>query len=215
MGINRTLWVPKWLAGFSPLGKVLQRNLQQDHAECPRCAAFETTGHGVKCQAPKAQRQWDSSITKLDAWLLKAMTLPDLNRAILQRLKSWRNNNDRTEPSFRWPGINDIVRQQDRVGWRAFFEGAVLQSWAAKQQEYYTWLKRKNTGKRWIVMLIKKLWEISWNMWEQQNGELQNPESPATIQEHNRLDAAITIEYVEHMFKLYDSNSWKVFVMVV
>jgi hypothetical protein len=28
----------------------------------------------------------------------------------------------------------------------------------------------------------KKLWEISWNMREQRNGELQNPESPRITQ---------------------------------
>jgi hypothetical protein len=41
----------------------------------------------------------------------------------------------------------------------------------------------------------KKLWEISGNMWEQRNGKLQNPASPATLREHARIDAAITHEY--------------------
>jgi hypothetical protein len=57
------------------------------------------------------------------------------------------------------------------------------------------WIKRHNTGKRWITILIKKLWEISWNMWEQRNGEVNNPESPASLQEHARLDALITTNY--------------------
>jgi hypothetical protein len=43
--------------------------------------------------------------------------------------------------------------------------------------------------------LIKKLWEISWDMWEHRNGELHNPTSPAALREHARLDALITIEY--------------------
>jgi hypothetical protein len=41
---------------------------------------------------------------------------------------------------------------------QAFLEGGVLQAWAAKQQEYYNWIKRRtNTGKHWISILIKKL----------------------------------------------------------
>ncbi len=52
-----------------------------------------------------------------------------------------------------------------------------------------------STGKRWITTLIKKLWEISWNMWEQRNGEVNNPESPASLREHARLDALITTNY--------------------
>jgi hypothetical protein len=67
------------------------------------------------------------------------------------------------------------------------FQETVLQAWAAKQQEYYNWIKRKNTGEWWIVRLIKKMWEISWNMWEQRNGELKNPELPASLCEHTRL----------------------------
>ena len=74
-------------------------------------------------------------------------------------------------------------------------EGGILQEWAAKQQEYYDWINKRNTGKRWITTLIKKLWEISWNMWEQRNGELKNPASPANLREHARIDAAIMIEY--------------------
>jgi hypothetical protein len=60
-------------------------------------------------------------------------------------------------------------------------EGSVLHVWAAKQQEYYNWIKRGKTGKRWITTLINKLWETSWNMWEQRNGEVNSLESPASL----------------------------------
>ncbi len=196
LGLTRSLWIPKWLAGFAPVGKVQKRNMFQDHAECPRCSAFETTAHVLLCPAPQAQRQWDSSLSNLDQWFAKALTLPDLQNAIITRLRSWRNQDaGPPAPSYNWPGVNDIVLDQDAVGWRAFLEGGVLHAWAAKQQEYYNWIKRHNTGKRWITILIKKLWEISWNMWEQRNGEVNNPESPASLREHARLDALITTNY--------------------
>jgi hypothetical protein len=197
LGLNRSLWVPKWLAGFAPVGKVQYRNKLQSHAECPRCAAFETTAHVLLCPALKAQRQWDSSIAQLTRWLTTILTLPDLKMAILAGLHSLRTQTPLPPPSYAWPGVNDLVLQQNRLGWRAFLEGAVLQAWAAKQHEYFEWLKRKNTGKRWLTTLIKKLWELSWNMWDQRNGDLHNPTSPATIREHARLDALITTEYID------------------
>ena len=43
------------------------------------------------------------------------------------------------------------------------------------------------------------LWELSWNMWDQRNGELKNPESPATLREHLRLDALIAVEYTDRI----------------
>jgi hypothetical protein len=135
-------------------------------------------------------------ITKLTQWLMKALTLPEIQQAIIKRIQAWRNQDEiLTEPAYNWPGLNTLVRTQDAVGWKAFLEGAVLKEWAAKQQEYYNWLQRRNTGKRWITQLIAKLWEISWNMWEQRNGESKNPASPAILREHERLDAIMKREY--------------------
>jgi hypothetical protein len=126
----------------------------------------------------------------------KALTMPELQKVILNRIKTVRFPKEAMPvPSYSWPGVNDLILKQDVVGWRKFMEGGVLQAWAAKQQEYYDWLQRRNTGKRWVTTLIKKLWEISWSMWEQRNGELTNPASPASLRKHARLDAAITHEY--------------------
>jgi hypothetical protein len=133
--------------------------------------------------------------TLLSLWLTKAKTLPDIQHAILQRLKAWRTNAAVRAPTYNWPGITDLILTQDLLGWRTFLEGGILQSWAAHQQAYYVWLQRRNTGKRWVTTLIKKLWQISWNMWEQRNRELGNPESPANLREHARLDSLITHEY--------------------
>jgi hypothetical protein len=121
--------------------------------------------------------------------------MPALRSAIINRLKAWHQSSATAAPSYSWPGVNDLIYTQTLVGWQAFLEGGVLKEWAAKQQEYYDWLARKNTGKRWTTTLIKKLWEISWNMWEHRNGELHNPASPATLREHARLDALITLDY--------------------
>jgi hypothetical protein len=196
LGLHKSLWIPKWIAGFAPVGKVLARNHLQTHAECPRCSEFEDTQHVLLCQAPNAQRQWDASIVTLDQWLTKARTLPDIHKAIISRLQSWRRQEvPLRPPDYRWPGLNDLVRAQDEIGWQNFLEGGVLHAWSEKQHDYYAWLQRENTGKRWTTLLIKKLWEISWNMWEQRNGEKSDPESPASLREHARLDTKITHEY--------------------
>jgi hypothetical protein len=195
LGLNRSLWIPKWLAGYAPVGKVMQRYKFQDHAECPRCSQFEDTAHVLQCQAPRAINQWKSSLAKLDTWMAKSTTMPALRSAIINRLQAWQQSDPTAAPTYNWPGVDDLIRKQTSVGWRVFLEGGVLQEWASKQQDYYTWLDRKNTGKRWTTTLIKKLWEICWDMWEHRNGELHNPASPAALREHARLDALITLEY--------------------
>ena len=125
--------------------------------------------------------------------------MPDLQHAILAGIQAWRQQTPSPILSYTWPGINDLVLLQNRLGWRAFIEGAILCDWAAKQQEYYKWLQRQNTGKQWITTLIKMLWEISWNMWDQRNGELHNPESPATLREHICLSALLAAEYLDQL----------------
>ena len=208
LGLNRSLWVPKWLAGFAPVGKVLQRNQLQTHAECPRCASFEDTEHVILCQAPNATRQWEASLANLHTWLTQTRTMPDLAHAIINRLQSWRSQTEPTTPTYNWPGVNDLILGQDSIGWRAFLEGTVLTAWAEKQQEYLVWLKRRNTGKRWVTTLIKKLWEISWDLWEQRNGELTNPASPASLREHARLDALITLEFQDQITLAKRDRRW-------
>ena len=37
------------------------------------------------------------------------------------------------------------------------------------QDEYYIWLDRRNTGRRWAELLIVKLIDIAWDMWEHRN----------------------------------------------
>ena len=175
----------------------MQRYKFQMHAECPRCSEYEDTAHVVTCKAPRAVTQWESSLSKLEAWMKQAATMPDIRKAIISRLQTWINDSDPTNFSSTWPGVNTLIQTQDLLGWRAFLEGCVLKEWAAKQQEDYTWLERKNTGRRWVTTLIKEMWEISWDMWKQRNDELTNPESPASLREHARLDAIIHLEYAD------------------
>jgi hypothetical protein len=122
--------------------------------------------------------------------------MPDIKHAINHQITAWKKSRAPLPPLYAWPGVDDLVYAQGRVGWRAFLEGSVLQEWAGKQQEYYTWLQKKNTGRRWTTYLIKKMWEISWDMWEHRNSELLSPLSPASIREHIRLDSLIHAKYV-------------------
>jgi hypothetical protein len=141
--------------------------------------------------------------------MTQALTLPEIKQAILNRITTVRNQEAVNPPLYcKWPGLNDLISAQDTVGWRNFMEGGILQEWAAKQQEYYDWLQKRNTGKRWITTLIKKLWEISWNMWEQRNGELKNPASPANLREHARINAAIKREYQDLLTLTQRDRCW-------
>jgi hypothetical protein len=40
--------------------------------------------------------------------------------------------------------------------------------------KHYINIGERKTGKRWISSLIKKLWEIAWDLWEHRNGVLHD-----------------------------------------
>ncbi len=52
------------------------------------------------------------------------------------------------------------------------------------------------------------MWEISWDMCEQRNGELTNPKSPVSLREHARLDYIIHLEYTDLLTIAIRDRRW-------
>jgi len=44
--------------------------------------------------------------------------------------------------------------------------------WCQEQDEFWKWIKSRKLSKRWALEVIKKLWEVSWDLWTHQNMEL-------------------------------------------
>ena len=68
------------------------------------------------------------------------------------------------------------IRNQNEVGWQAFIEGCPTKGWQESQQQYYEFLRSRKTGLRWLSALIRKLWQVAWDMWEHRNGILHDKE---------------------------------------
>ena len=73
--------------------------------------------------------------------------------------------------------------------------GCLTIEWARAQDKYYKWVGMRRTGKRWVISLIKRLWEISWNIWDDRNGVLHNTPMAADLSGAASLDKAIREEY--------------------
>ena len=61
------------------------------------------------------------------------------------------------------------MASQDRLGWDSLIEGRLSYEWGEVQQRYLTYIGSRRTGKRWLVAVIKKLWTIAWNFWQDRN----------------------------------------------
>jgi hypothetical protein len=64
--------------------------------------------------------------------------------------------------------------------------------WRDAQHRYYEWLQRRNTGKAWLQALIKRVWEVSWDMWDHRN-EVRT----TTITETENLNKQIIEQFEE------------------
>jgi hypothetical protein len=166
----------------------MKRWKERDTDACPRCGQIEDAPHVWKCIGEGASDVWDRSLTDLEEWLNSVNTDPDITTSILWNLNKWRDPISAGAP----PTIlDDIAEQQDDIGWLNFFEGKLAMAWEETQQQYYILIKSRRTGKRWAISLIKKLWQIAWDLWDHRNGILHKHSNPISLEDNERMDQKI------------------------
>ena len=173
----------------------MKRWKQQKSSKCPRCEnETEDELHVWQCQGEGVEGKWKESIQKLHLWLLRSRSQPNLAAVICDRLSAWRSNSAPTVPVSYFLGLRATVQAQDEVGWRSFLEGFPVKGWAEVQQRYFEFIKSKRTGKRWLVAVIKKVWEVAWDIWDHRNNVVHGKDAK-TIANQLRQE-------IEEQFKL-------------
>jgi hypothetical protein len=153
------------MAGYLPTAEVMKRWKFKPDDTCPRCRqCIETTVHILQCPAVEARTLWLQKIDELQSWLLDKDTLYDLAVIICDRLRTWQNGGTSSLPPIDRFNLIRVVELQDSIGWSSFVYGFISWEWQAVQSAYLLTLNRKQSAKRWLSELIKKLWLIAWDM---------------------------------------------------
>jgi hypothetical protein len=107
-------------------------------------------------------------------------THPDIIETIHKYLSSWHSNSpfEFVCPNTTYQALSD----QQVIGGRRFFEGWVVKSWTDIQQHYYSLIHSRRSGRRWTIELIKRLWQIAWDIWQHRNDVLHEKEHPLWLQ---------------------------------
>jgi hypothetical protein len=193
--VSRRKWLTKYASANCDVGETLVKWGILIDPNCPRCGEPETTTRVLRCGAPEAKEQWAKSTIKLKQWMSKMKTLPQLQDTILENLSHWRDGEPTSYPQgCRWPHIHEAIQDQERIGWGLMLEGCLSQYWKAGQDEYYTWLERRNTGRRWAELLIVKLLDVAWDMWDHRNHVQHAPDNPRKQKAISALDQAVLEE---------------------
>jgi hypothetical protein len=193
------LWLTKWLTGWLPTGqKLLQWNAITNNL-CPRCGLPELTKlHVLFCTHIEAISIWRAGLQQLDFWMTTKHTQPELRQGIIDNLQHWHDQVPPNPILSDWPGVPELFATQNEVGWRPFFDGFITDGWIEIQQAYYTFLERRNTGRRWASQLIRKFWGISWDLWRHRMKIAETPDNASRLAHMSLLDDQIQIRYDQH-----------------
>jgi hypothetical protein len=172
-------WIVKHSSGFCGVGIMMHRTKQWATTRCPRCGDLETAEHVWKCQHADANVLWDKAMEDLVQWFRQQGTMPDIIVAVISGLNGWRNNSQEGG-DLEDKDVILAFTKQSQAGWKHFFEGRPCYQWAQIQSTYFRdALQSYQSGKRWLIELIKKMWNIAWDLWEHRNGILHDGEAQA------------------------------------
>jgi hypothetical protein len=165
--------------GQCAIGKVMLQRDKWKHDHCPRCDLPELhTDHISTCQDPSASAQWKLSLAALKQWMADNKSMPEIQSAIILGLDKWRSSSC-IDPHITF-SVHRAVRHQTKLGWNNLLKGFISPKWAQRQSDYYKKIGSKRSGRTWAIALLKKLWGVSWDMWEHRNGVLHGTELTAS-----------------------------------
>jgi len=112
-------------------------------------------------------------MTTLENWMVLSNTEPMIRSMILSQLRKWW-----TEPT----GMevhetgSYMTHTQDKLGWNQALEGVLTSQWRNQQVQFWQRIKSQQSAKQWMAELIKKLWNVAWDMWLHRNSALHKTE---------------------------------------
>jgi hypothetical protein len=87
--------------------------------------------------------------------------------------------------------IEKLDQAQHDIGWKALLNGQVSTVWKKIQHQCFLFLGKRNSGERWVRLLIKKLRDVAWDQLEHRNEVVHKKENVVTQEEAEQLNGWI------------------------
>lgn len=148
------------------------------HPTCPReCGCEkETRLHPFQCS--KGDSIWNKLTVTMHKWGSFNHAAPGVISAILTGISAWRTQQSAQRMEMK-PAINEAFQHQARIGWAQALMGLLSPKWANIQNEHLLSIRSKRSGRQWMASLIRKLWDVSWDLWNHRNHILHSADGPA------------------------------------
>ena len=186
---SKQVWISKYITGFLPIGKNMQRRAEWISCHCPRCGEpIETSKHIPLCREKKSMDIYSDSIDNLNTWMKKMDTPPQLREEILLNIALWHDNHPYLDRD------NSPLSSQFRIGnWNNFMEGRIHLDITELVHHHYVSIGSRKNGRQWTSLLIHKLWSLFYfSQWDIRNKYVHN-QTDATKISRQREDLQVRI----------------------
>ena len=195
--IQHRLWIPKWLCSTLPIGKNLVRWRQPEHMlACPRCGEDEHhTHHVIQCLHVTASAIRISHLEAFSQHLDTAITEPDIKAGLTSLMQSVCSSSPWVPPSTTSVLVQRAFQDQLTVGTDHVLDGLLSPTWARAQQEYLISLGRRTTGTQWMSRIIRRIWQIAWELWVHRRQVLESTNAATLPSTHISLNTEINLAF--------------------
>ena len=181
----------KQTAGKCAVGVEMKRRKPWTHSKCPRCdELYETSTHVLQYTGEGTGGIWEKAIKSFRQHLAEQLTNNQVADLICASLSAWRQGIQPRQPRSYLLGLQQAFVEQTDIGWGAALEGRWSELWVEIQERHFRKLKKQRSGKRWLTTIIRKLWNIAWDLWQHRN----DVQAERQIEER-RMKNAVNIRY--------------------
>ena len=113
------------------------------------------------------------------------------------------------------PSLSSSILAHNLIGWQESMEGCLAKKWRAHAS---TFLTKKQGPRPQTVTLIRKLWLVAFDMWEQRCNELHKNDLSNKVQELDNISTSIwsllcinSIELLLHQRRLFSITPAEIF----
>jgi hypothetical protein len=70
-----------------------------------------------------------------------------------------------------------------------------VRQWEEAPDQHYKAIGSQKSGRRWTAVIIKKMWDVEWDLWEQRNGFAHSKENEGVLHNMAEVDAEIQYQF--------------------
>jgi hypothetical protein len=131
---------------------------------CPLCKNPQDDFHHIlKCHHLSQVTWQETLLSSLKERCYTLKTSPPLVECLLSGITSWFNHSKFPMNDFN-PAHQQLIREQDQIGWSQIFQGCLTTQWSLLQQDYYSGFKpvKGREGTWWCRHIISHIFTHSY-----------------------------------------------------